>query len=100
MHNTLYVNRTSLFSQPIFTSEEVHGKIFDLQDKVASVNRIPKPKPKVEKPVKNETESMGENSNSTDSSSEETSQNGQTAGASENLTDETEATGSEAHDEL
>ncbi|XP_027127325.2 heat shock 70 kDa protein 17 [Coffea arabica] len=92
--------KTSLFSKPVFTSEEVYGKIFDLQDKVASVNRIPKPKPKVEKPVKNETESTGENSNSTNSSSEETSQNGQTAGASENSTDETEATGPEAHDEL
>ncbi|KAL3502412.1 hypothetical protein ACH5RR_036861 [Cinchona calisaya] len=92
--------KTSLFSKPIFTSEEVYGKIFNLQDKVASVNRIPKPKPKVEKPVKNETESTGEKSSSTNSSSEEASQNGQTAGASENSADETETTESETHDEL
>lgn len=44
------------YSKPAFTSDEVYRKVFDLQDKVAGVNKIPKPKPKVEKPVKNETE--------------------------------------------
>ncbi|KAE8075467.1 hypothetical protein FH972_014184 [Carpinus fangiana] len=52
---------TAGFSAPAFTSEEVYTKLFDLQDKVTSINRIPKPKPKIEKPVKNETESSGEN---------------------------------------
>lgn len=93
--------KTSLLSKPVITSDEVYGKLFNLQDKVASVNRIPKPKPKVEKPVKNETKSTDEKSNSTNSSSEEASQNSQTAaGASEDSADETETSGSEAHDEL
>ncbi|XP_059432105.1 heat shock 70 kDa protein 17-like isoform X2 [Corylus avellana] len=48
--------RTSGFSAPAFTSEEVYTKLFDLQDKVTSINRIPKPKP-----IKNETGSSGEN---------------------------------------
>lgn len=34
MFDTIFVNRNSLFSKPIFTSEEVYGKIFNLQDKV------------------------------------------------------------------
>ncbi|XP_042519947.1 heat shock 70 kDa protein 17-like [Macadamia integrifolia] len=67
-------NKISEFSTPAFTSEEVYRKVFDLQDEVASINRIPKPKPKVEKPKKNESESGGEETASTSSStSEETS---------------------------
>ncbi|RDX66828.1 Heat shock 70 kDa protein 17, partial [Mucuna pruriens] len=67
--------KTSGFSKPAYTSEEVYLKVLDLQNKVASINRIPKPKPKVEKAIKNETESSsGQNgesssSNSTDGSS-------------------------------
>lgn len=57
--------KTSAFSKPVFTSDEVHLKVFNLQDKVASVNRIPKPKPIIEKPVKNETESSGVENEST-----------------------------------
>ncbi|XP_071692619.1 heat shock 70 kDa protein 17-like [Rutidosis leptorrhynchoides] len=49
--------KISASSTPAFTSQEVISKLLDLQDKVASTNRIPKPKPKVEKPAKkNETE--------------------------------------------
>ncbi|XP_043687863.1 heat shock 70 kDa protein 17-like [Telopea speciosissima] len=67
-------NKISGFNTPAFTSEEVYRKVFDLQDEVASINRIPKPKPKVEKPSKNETDSGGEETASTsDSTSEETS---------------------------
>lgn len=94
--------KTSPFSTPAFTSEEVYEKVFDLQDKVASINRIPKPKPKVEKPVKNETESSGEadaNTTSSDSSSQEaTSENGQTDNGSTN--DKVDSEVLEAHDEL
>ncbi|OAY75538.1 Heat shock 70 kDa protein 17 [Ananas comosus] len=48
---------TPAFTTPVFTSEEVYTKVFKLQDKVASVNRIPKPKPKIEKPPKEESAS-------------------------------------------
>ncbi|XP_015082431.1 heat shock 70 kDa protein 17 [Solanum pennellii] len=57
--------------KPAFTSEEVYVKVFDLQDKVNKVNKIPKPKPKVEKPLKNETENSKEKADTTKSSSEE-----------------------------
>ncbi|KAG0500207.1 hypothetical protein HPP92_000279 [Vanilla planifolia] len=51
------------FSNPIVTSEEIYEKVSKLQDKVSAVNRIPKPKPKVEKPPKEDSTS---NNNSTD----------------------------------
>lgn len=59
--------RTPIFSKPAFTSEEVYERLFDLKDKVASVNRIPKPKPKVEKAVKNETEGGGDKTDGSNS---------------------------------
>ncbi|XP_050231681.1 heat shock 70 kDa protein 17 [Mercurialis annua] len=63
--------KTSGFSKPVFTSEQVYLKVFNLQDKVASVNKIPKPKPKVEV-NKNETDTGGSQntSNSTPASDE------------------------------
>ncbi|XP_057958606.1 heat shock 70 kDa protein 17 [Malania oleifera] len=65
--------KSSGFGTPVFTSDEVYGKVFDLQNKVASINRIPKPKPKVEKPVKNQTESSEENANASNTTSGENS---------------------------
>ncbi|KAI3963076.1 hypothetical protein MKW92_040814 [Papaver armeniacum] len=62
--------KTSLFNTPAFSSEDVYDKVFSLRDKVATLNKIPKPKPKVEKPPKNETESKPKTENS---SSEENS---------------------------
>ncbi|XP_047333878.1 heat shock 70 kDa protein 17 [Impatiens glandulifera] len=56
--------KTSAFSTPAFRSEEVYKKVVDLQDKVLSVNRISKPKPKVEKPAKNETAASDEDASS------------------------------------
>ncbi|KAI3728617.1 hypothetical protein L6452_17256 [Arctium lappa] len=59
---------------PAFTSQEIISKLLDLQDKVASTNRIPKPKPKIEKPsVKNETEEEAKGSNG-ESKKEETNE--------------------------
>lgn len=53
-------------------------------DQVNKVNKIPKPKPKVEKPLKNETENSKEKADTTKSSSEEgTSQKEQTASEAE-----------------
>ncbi|KAA8526150.1 hypothetical protein F0562_007750 [Nyssa sinensis] len=83
---------TSGFSKPAFTSEEVYGKLFDLQDKVASINKIPKPKP-----IKNETESSGDKANTSNTTSEDTtSENGQTDGSTSDEADSEP----EAHDEL
>ncbi|KAJ4705671.1 putative Heat shock 70 kDa protein [Melia azedarach] len=62
--------KTSGFSKPVFTSEEVYEKILKIQDKVSSINRIPKPKPKPQKPVKNERESSAEKKKDSDSTSE------------------------------
>nr|QBS00792.1 HSP70 [Agave sisalana] len=58
--------KNSDFDTPIFTSEEVYEKVYKLQDKVSSVNRIPKPKPKIEKPAKEESQTK-ENATTTDS---------------------------------
>ncbi|KAL0319998.1 UNVERIFIED_CONTAM: Heat shock protein 17 [Sesamum radiatum] len=89
--------KTSGFSKPAFTSSEVYGKVLDLQDKVASVNRIPKPKPKVEKPDKVETESVGDKA---DSTSGETPSKDQTTSSSDNVADEKANAESQGHDEL
>ncbi|KAL8254175.1 hypothetical protein R6Q59_032396 [Mikania micrantha] len=60
---------------PAYTSQEVIDKLLDLQDKVASTNRIPKPKPKVEKPtVKNETDSQTDEPKSSTTSKDENSE--------------------------
>ncbi|KAL0289332.1 UNVERIFIED_CONTAM: Heat shock protein 17 [Sesamum angustifolium] len=89
--------KTSGFSKPAFTSTEVYGKVLDLQDKVASINRIPKPKPKVEKPDKVVTESVGDKD---DSTSGETSSKDQTTSNSDNVADEKANAESQGHDEL
>ncbi|XWS74632.1 hypothetical protein CRYUN_Cryun01aG0015000 [Craigia yunnanensis] len=93
--------RTSGFSTPVFTSEEVYEKVFSLQDKAASIKRIPKPKPKVEKPIKNETEMNSKNAKNSDSTPEkDNSQNDKPAGDSDSLTNEEANVESEPHDEL
>ncbi|CAN1752647.1 Heat shock 70 kDa protein 17, partial [Linum perenne] len=93
--------QTSGSSKPAFTSEEVYTKVFKLQDKVTSINRIPKPKPKVEKPKKNETEEpkKSESEEGKKSDSEKSSESSEkTSGGSD------DGSGSEkdggAHDEL
>ncbi|OMO49450.1 Heat shock protein 70 family [Corchorus capsularis] len=92
--------KTSGFSTPVFTSEEVYGKVFNLQDKAASIKRIPKPKPKVEKPVKNETETNSENVKNSDSTPEDTSQDEKPAGDANSSTNEEVKKEAESHDEL
>ncbi|KAE8723678.1 Heat shock 70 kDa protein 17 [Hibiscus syriacus] len=89
------------YSTPVFTSEEVYEKVFNLQDKADSFKRIPKPKPKVEKPPKNDTENKSENTTSSDSTLEkDTSENDKPAGDSDGSTDEEVDGESEPHDEL
>ncbi|XP_074558415.1 heat shock 70 kDa protein 17-like [Curcuma longa] len=63
--------KTSVLVAPIFTSEEVNRKVYKLQDKIASVNRIPKPKPKIEKPTKEETVSQDNNTSTSGATSDE-----------------------------
>ncbi|XP_020268798.1 heat shock 70 kDa protein 17 isoform X2 [Asparagus officinalis] len=89
---------------PAFTSTEVYEKLYKLQDKVSSVNRIPKPKPKVEKPPKEEPQKKENTTNATPdsddnsktSSNESTTQTDQPT--DENLTKNDRET--EPHDEL
>ncbi|GAB2254479.1 hypothetical protein Droror1_Dr00022288 [Drosera rotundifolia] len=90
-------NEIPASSAPVLTSEEVFVKLFDLKAKVASVSRIPKPKPKVEKPVINETDSSKaeSSSDSNTNSSEENTLNKDDVGTSDSSADE-----AEAHDEL
>ncbi|KAL8142659.1 hypothetical protein V2J09_015691 [Rumex salicifolius] len=63
--------KTPIYGAPVFTSDEVYDKLVDLQSKVSTVNRIPKPKPKIEKPVKNETDDA-KSGNTSDSASKST----------------------------
>ena len=44
--------KTPGYMVPIFTSDEVYGKVEKLQDKVFKISKMPKPKPKVEIPPK------------------------------------------------
>ncbi|KAH9609096.1 hypothetical protein KSS87_004462 [Heliosperma pusillum] len=90
-------DKTPASSVPVFSSEEVYEKMADLQSKVASVNKIPKPKPKVEKPVKKEAESSSSSDTSEENSTKkETPENSQnTEGSATN----NDGAGS-GHDEL
>ncbi|KAH7833808.1 hypothetical protein Vadar_009885 [Vaccinium darrowii] len=88
-------------SKPAFTSEEVYEKVLDLQDEVASINRIPKPKPKIEKPVKNDTATSSSSEEETNNTS--SSQDGntsETSDSSDSSTPEEADSEPEAHDEL
>ncbi|XP_044404029.1 heat shock 70 kDa protein 17 [Triticum urartu] len=62
---------TPAHSSPAFTSEEVYQKVLALQNKVSSVNRIPKPKPKVEKKPAVKEEANKEKTDSSESASSE-----------------------------
>ncbi|GLT65161.1 hypothetical protein SLA2020_376090 [Shorea laevis] len=92
--------KTSAFSTPAFTSEEVYRKLLDLQTKVDSINKIPKPKPKIENPVKNKTASGGENVKDSNSTSENTSQGDKPATESDAPPDEKVEAEGKNHDEL
>uniref|UniRef100_A0A7N0UGC3 Heat shock 70 kDa protein 17 n=1 Tax=Kalanchoe fedtschenkoi TaxID=63787 RepID=A0A7N0UGC3_KALFE len=92
--------KASLFSKPEFTSEEVYQKILDLQDKVASVNKIPKPKPKVESPKANDTESDSQKAENKDSTSEEKPSDDQLTKDSTGSSTDESSYESEIHDEL
>ncbi|KAJ6363663.1 hypothetical protein OIU78_003774 [Salix suchowensis] len=83
------------FSTPVFTSEEVYLKVFTLQEKVASVNRIPKPKPK-----KNESETSSNNTNNADSTSGETPEKEKQTTDSNGSADEKINPDGSAYDEL
>ncbi|CAL1385877.1 unnamed protein product [Linum trigynum] len=96
--------QTSASSKPAFTSEEVYTKVFKLQDKVTSINKIPKPKPKVEKPKKNETEEPKKAETQEDPKKTETTEEPKTtseeATASGSSASEKDTADSQAHDEL
>ncbi|PKI52700.1 hypothetical protein CRG98_026909 [Punica granatum] len=87
-----------------FTADEVYRKILSLQDTVSSVNRIPKPKPKIEKPAKNETE-KNSNDSSAESPRKDQSSKDMDGATEENAKGETKPEAeaqseAQAHDEL
>ncbi|KMT10041.1 hypothetical protein BVRB_5g122530 [Beta vulgaris subsp. vulgaris] len=89
-------------SVPVFTSEEVDEKLAQLQAEAARLNRIPKPKPKVEKPVKNDTDSENaENASKSKSSTGEESSTDKEApeGSDGSATDNADPEAAD-HDEL
>ncbi|KAL3679219.1 hypothetical protein R1sor_022175 [Riccia sorocarpa] len=82
--------------EPAFTSDHVHGEVNRLRSKVLLLNKLPKPKPKVEKPTENVT---------SESKSPESSQGGDTTKQEEKIeetvgADSSESRKSESHDEL
>ncbi|KAL6635003.1 hypothetical protein ACP70R_027674 [Stipagrostis hirtigluma subsp. patula] len=90
---------TPAHSPPAFTSEEIYQKVLDLQDKVSSVNRIPKPKPKIEKkPAKEKTASSESASNETEST--ETPSDSTASEEDQSASSKTNDSESESHDEL
>uniref|UniRef100_A0A0E0CQI7 Helicase C-terminal domain-containing protein n=1 Tax=Oryza meridionalis TaxID=40149 RepID=A0A0E0CQI7_9ORYZ len=97
---------TPVYSPPAFTSEEVYEKVLDLQDKVSSVNRIPKPKPKIEKKPPKEEESANKEktetseSESKEAESTETSSESAAPEESQSEPQKTDDVEPEAHDEL
>lgn len=95
-------DKSSASSVPVFTSEEVYDKLADLQAEVTRINRIPKPRPKVEKPVKNDTDSeKAENvSNSTSGTGEESSTNKEASDNSDGSATDNADPDAESHDEL
>jgi hypoxia up-regulated 1 len=89
---------TPVYSPPAFTSEEVYEKVLGLQDKVSSVNRIPKPKPKIEKkPPKEESADKEKTASSESASSESESTDKPSESEAPEKTNESEP---ESHDEL
>ncbi|KAI4365570.1 hypothetical protein MLD38_021544 [Melastoma candidum] len=90
------------FAKPAFTSDEVYDKLFTLQAKVAIVDKIPKPKPKVEKPKATEPDKEEGSPGPSASPVEESSSEDQSTDAPEGAADEEtiSGSGSESHDEL
>lgn len=95
---------TPIHSPPAFTSDEVYQKVLDLQDKVSSVNRIPKPKPKIEKKTPKEEPASDDKTASSESASNETepTETSQESKASEDdqSASKTNDSEPESHDEL
>lgn len=88
---------TPIYNPPVFTSEEVYQKVLDLQDKVSSVNRIPKPKPKVEKKTAKEEEPASKEKPTSSESAPDTSDSEPKAQEEDQSASDSEP---ESHDEL
>ncbi|GMN27394.1 hypothetical protein TIFTF001_001629 [Ficus carica] len=95
--------RTPASSTPAFTSEDVYLKVFNLQDKIANVHRMPKPKPKIQKPAKNgtdKTKSSQEKAKSSDTTSEESQQSQSNESVAESNVSDNENVDTEINDLL
>ncbi|GAA0154559.1 Hsp70 family chaperone [Lithospermum erythrorhizon] len=92
--------KTPGFNTPVFTSDEIYDKVINLQDKVSRVNRIPKPKPIIEKPVKNETEKSDDKENTHTPSSDESSTPTDQGSSDSDKSNDNAKSETEVHDEL
>ncbi|MBA0870578.1 hypothetical protein Goshw_014384 [Gossypium schwendimanii] len=79
--------KMSGFSTPVFTSKEVYEKVAFVQNKADSIKKIPKPKPKTEKPINN-------------AETEDTSGDEKPAEESDSSKNEEDTVESEMHEEL
>ncbi|PKA55138.1 Heat shock 70 kDa protein 17 [Apostasia shenzhenica] len=91
---------TSNLSTPVFTSEEVYQKVSRLQEKVSRVNRIPKPKPKIEGPPKQESTGKDDTDSSNSTRGESTTQTDNRSTEESCSSPINEQQKSEPHDEL
>ncbi|XP_038696853.1 heat shock 70 kDa protein 17-like [Tripterygium wilfordii] len=76
-------NQASGFITPVLTSEEVYGKVSSLEDKVVSIKKISKPKPKIKKPIEKETDSSGDENKTNSAPEDKSSEDDKPAGDSD-----------------
>lgn len=79
--------------------DHIYKKVCFAPIQVTSINRIPKPKPKVEKPPKNETENEGDKAKTSKSTSEENTTQSEQQDPVEASNDKEDVT-ADKHDEL
>ncbi|KAK8914402.1 Heat shock 70 kDa protein 17 [Platanthera zijinensis] len=92
---------SSAFIAPAITSEDVYGKVSELQEKISRVNRIPMPKPKAEKTPTKESASKENTADASNSTPDENpTQHGQTTPEPYSAPDAQRVRETELHDEL
>ncbi|XP_022150578.1 heat shock 70 kDa protein 17 [Momordica charantia] len=91
--------KNSASSTPAFTSEDVYSKFLILQDKVTSIDRILKPKPKIEKPV-NESESSNSSTDESSSQGDKSAKDSENPASEDSKPESKTEAESNNHDEL
>lgn len=85
----------------VHESSAIYVEVFNVYVQVASINRIPKPKPKIQKATKNESESNEHTTDNSDSTStDSSSKSDESANPSKGESEEKVVEQPESHDEL